>query len=476
MTRTLLASLLVVALPAAAVAQGLILPQRIMTPDGPSVAGMPLLVVKSIKVTTEISEQVAKTHVDQMFHNPSRWRMEGQYLFLLPKQASVSDFALYIDGKKTPGELLEKEKARGIYEGIVRRMQDPALLEYMGSNVFQARIFPIEPNSDRRIEMTYQEVLHQDFNLIKYVYPLQMPPHLTQPVGEFVITASIKSKSALKNIYSPTHVVATSRKGENEATVSFEGRNVVPDNDFALYYSTSDQEVGINLVCYRPDAGEDGYFMVLLSPKADPQKGEVMAKDIAFVLDTSGSMLGERIVQAKKALKFCVQSLNREDRFNIITFATEATPFADTLMEATNENLKKAVDFIDRDIKAAGGTNPNEALLEALKRQPADRLRPYMICFITDGEPTVGVVDAKEIVENVKKANHTNVRIFSLGIGEELNTKLIDEVATSNFGVSEYIRPKEDIELKVSNFYNRVASPVLSHLAIDFGKVKTSDV
>jgi Ca-activated chloride channel family protein len=465
--------------PRTACAQGLVVPSRVIWPGAPPAVEprLPPLAVSKLVVKTEIDEQVAKTHVDQTFHNPTPYRLEGQYLFLLPRQASVSDFALYIDGQKVAGELLEKEKAKGIYEGIVRRMQDPALLEYIGSNVFQARIFPIEPHSDRRIEMTYQSVLERDFSLVKYTYPLHTPTQLNQTIGEFVITVSLKAKVPLKNIYSPSHTVASRREGENAATVSFEGRNVPPDHDFALYYAASDADVGINLLTHRPDPAEDGYFLLLLSPQAEPKKGEVTPKDIVFVLDTSGSMLtDDRMTQAKKALKHCVKSLNREDRFNLITFATEASAYRDGLVDASDKEIDKAVEHIDREVKAAGGTNIHEALMEALKRQPPDRKRPFIVCFITDGEPTVGVTEPKEIVEAVKNANTGAVRIFSLGIGEELNAKLVDEIAQATNAVSEYIKPKEDIELKVSNFYNRIASPVLTDLSVSFGSVKTADV
>lgn len=456
--------------------QGLIFPNRIGIPPRPGEPVLPPLETKSLKVKTEIVEQVYKTHVDQTFHNPTPHRLEGQYLFLLPRDASVSDFALYIDGKKVNGELLEKEKAKGIYEGIVRRMQDPALLEYMGSNVFQARIFPIEPNSDRRIEMTYQGVCAKDFTLVKYAYPLHTPQQIARPIGEFVITVDVTSKQPLKNVYSPTHTVASSQKQDTHAVVSFEGKNVAPDQDFNLYWASNAQDVGLNLLTYRPDKEEDGYFLALLSPNAQPKKGEVIPKDIVFVVDTSGSMVtDDRITQAKKALKFCVQSLGREDRFNLITFATESNLWNEGLLPADDANVKKAVAWIDKDVRAAGGTNINDALADALKQQPAERKRPFTICFITDGEPTVGVTEPKEIVENLKKAG-TSVRIFSLGIGEELNAKLVDEIASTTNAVSEYIKPKEDIELKVSNFYNRISSPVLTNIDLSFGTVRVGEV
>lgn len=460
----------------ASLAQGLIFPNRIGIPPRPGEPVLPPLQIKSLKVKAQIVEQVAKTHVDQVFHNPTPYRLEGQYLFVLPRDASVSDFALYIDGQKVNGELLEKEKAKGIYEGIVRRMQDPALLEYMGSNVFQARIFPIEPNSDRRIEMSFQSVCSRDFTLVKYTYPLHTPAQLARPIGEFVITVDVTSQQPLKNVYSPTHTVASSHTVDTHAVVSFEGNNVPPDQDFNLYWASSTQDVGLNLLTYRPDGDEDGYFLALLSPNARARKGEVSPKDIVFVVDTSGSMTtDDRIAQAKKALKFCVQSLNREDRFNLITFATESNIWNEGLLPADDKNVKKAVEWIDRDVKAAGGTNINDALSDALKQKPAGAKRPFTICFITDGEPTVGVTEPSQIVANVQKTA-AGVRIFSLGIGEELNAKLVDEIAHSTNAVSEFIKPKEDIELKVSNFYHRISSPVLTNIDLAFGTVKVGEV
>lgn len=474
--RSLVTWTLMLTLTGMAQACGIVMIQRVVEPVSPPppIESLRPLRVKSTTVRTTIDRGVASTHVDQIFQNETSWQLEGEYMFFLPSGATVDEFALHINGEKVQGELLEKEKARDIYEGIVRRMQDPALLEYMGKNVFKARIFPIPANGERRIELKYKEVLPRDFDMAHYLFPIRTPKSLQEKIGTLDVEVTITDDNPVKNLYSPTHAVKSESPAATKAVVSFKADQVATDQDFSLYYSTSSHELGINLVTYKPD-DEEGYFLLLLAPPAQKEELAAIPKDIVFVMDTSGSMAGERIEQARQALRTCVSALEPTDRFNVITFATEAKRHSPTLMDATEENVRKANKFIDA-IKAIGGTNINEGLTQAFEMQSDDKARPFMVCFITDGDPTVGVTDPKQILANVKAANKTGARIFSIGVGEELNVHLVDEIARENKGYSEYIKPKENIEIKVSQFYRRISSPVLTEITVDLGKIETSDV
>lgn len=429
--------------------------------------------VKFHKVTVEIGEQVSKTAVDQIFVNEFNQELEGTYMFPIPETAAISDFAMFIDGKRQSAELMDKDKARGIYEEIVRKRQDPALLEYMGTNMFKARVYPIPANGEKRIQLEYNEVLKADSGLVKYTYPLNTEKFSSKPLQSVSVMVAVKSKNDIKNVYSPSHKIDVKRVSDREVKVSFEESNVKPDKDFVLYYTVSDKDLGISVISHRQPR-EDGYFMLLVSPKVEADKSEKIGKNICFVVDTSGSMNGKKIQQVQNALKFCLNNLEMGDHFNIISFSTESRLFEKDMVAAGKDSLEKALKYVD-EMRAIGGTNINEALAKALNMN-YDKKKPAFIVFLTDGIPTVEVTDVPEILKNVKKENDVNVKIFSLGVGTELNTTLLDKLSAENHGVTEYLAETEDMELKISNFYTKIASPVLTDITVDYGKVRTENI
>jgi len=436
----------------------------------PGVPKPEALPVKYHHVKVEIVNQVATTHIDQVFLNPHDRDLEGTYIFPLPEEAAISDFALYMDGQRVSGDVLEKEKARRIYEDIVRRMKDPGLLEYIGRNMFQARIYPIPARGERRIELTYHQTLKYDAGVVQYVYPLNTERFSPKPLDEVSLSVKVKSAVPIKTIYSPSHEMDVKLE-KNEATCGFEEKNVRPDRDFVLYYTVSEKDLGLNLLTHkRPDA--DGFFMMLISPgKIDAPAQE---KDIVFVLDTSGSMKGEKLAQVKDALRFCLRGLKKGDRFGLITFATAVNSLKDALSEVNDAEIQSALKFVDV-LEARGGTDINSALVKALEMLPESK-RPRMVVFLTDGEPTIGVTNREDILKNVAEGNKAKARIFAFGVGGEVNTILLDKIADTQRGTVEYVKPGENIEIKVSSFFDKISEPVLSDLAIDYGKVKVTDV
>lgn len=427
--------------------------------------------VKNHNVTVTIENQVARTHIDQIFVNDSEFQLEGTYVFPLPADAAISDFAMYVDGNRLEGRILDREQARQIYEDIVRRKRDPALLEYIGRNAFQARIFPIDPHTEKRVEISYSQVLKIENGLVKYVYPLSTERFSTRPLDIVSINVSLQSPQAIKAIYSPTHSVSIDRDGDFRAKIGYEDSHVKPDRDFVLYYSVSSNDVAATLLTYQGDGSSDGFFLLLVTPRVEVQQQQVIAKDVILVLDTSGSMNGDKIVQAKNALKYVLDQLQPNDRFNIITFATAIVPFADTLQPASARGEGKK--FVER-IAASGSTDINRALLEAMRN--VDKSRPTILIFLTDGLPTVGETDADRILANVGRDAPSNVRLFSFGVGDDVNTVLLDSLSEKYRGTTAYVRPGERVDEAVSDFYAKVATPVLTDLAIDWGGIQTYDV
>ncbi len=423
------------------------------------------LEVKYHNVDVRIEDKIAITNVDQVFFNPSRYRMEGYYLFPVPANGVIKKFSMYINGKEMEAELLDSKKARKIYENIVRKMRDPALLEYSGRRVFRARIYPIEPLSEKRVKISYTEILESDGSTTEYVYPLNTEKFSAKPLKNVKIKTEINSSSPLKNIYCPTHEVEIIRNGKKSATIVYEKINVKPDTDYKLYFSVSQKDIGLSVATFR-NSGEDGFFLLNVSP-GFPKKDHFIPKDISFVLDVSGSMSGKKLNKAKSAIKFCINNLGKGDRFEIIKFSTEAESLFRMLREANSDNRRKAIKFVD-DLRAIGGTNVEEALSEALKKNKKDN-RPYIIVFITDGKPTIGETDENKIVKMIREKNRKGTRIFTFGIGSDLNTHLLDKITALTRSFRSYITEEEDIEIKISGFFKKIESPVLTELNLEFG-------
>jgi Ca-activated chloride channel homolog len=404
----------------------------------------PAPVLKDEKVTVRIADQVALTRVDQVFVNNGEMETEGTYIFPLPAGAVISDFTMMVDGKVLEGKILEKADARSRYEEIVRQRRDPALLEYMGDNLFQAIIFPIPPHAERRIYIEYSQVLKADQGLVSYLFPLHGAAQGNED-GSLTISVNLESAQALQSVYSPLDGVVVNRDGDKKAEVSYEGK-VGSTGDFSLYYTFSDKELGLSLLTYKTGS-EDGYFLMLVSPPASTTDDKILARDLVLVLDTSGSMEGDKIAQAREAAKFVLNRLNPGDRFNIVSFS-----------------------------EAGGGTNIDKALLTAADELSSSGDRLTTVIFLTDGLPTVGEEDVSAILDDVKSAAPEALRLFAFGVGYDVNTLLLDQLAQDHHGAADYVLPEESIEDKVSRFYGKIGRPMLTDVDIDFGSADVYDV
>ncbi|MFH1635090.1 MAG: VIT domain-containing protein [Chloroflexota bacterium] len=456
-------------IPGSAKADGIIIPDP---PPWPGPMPIAQLEIRYHHVTVTIEDQVAVTHVDQVFYNPNDWTVEGTYVFPIPYGATVSNFTLWIDGQPVEGEILDAEEARRTYEQIVREMQDPALLEYADRGAMRARIFPIPPSGERRIELEYSEVLQAENGLVRYIYPLNTEKFSTQPLEEVRVSVDVRASLPIRAVYSPSHPVAISRDGDYHAIAGYEDYNVLPDTDFALYYSLGETEA-FHLLSYR-DPGDatdpDGFFLLLLapSPNADTQ---AIPKDVILVLDRSGSMEGEKFIQAQEALRYVLRHLNSEDRFSVIAFSTGFDSYASGLRPTSEVN--EALGWVDR-LSAAGSTDINRALLEA--DAIADGERPTYIIFLTDGLPTEGVVESDQILSNFAANASSNLRLFAFGVGYDVDTFLLDSLAQVHHGTSTYVLPGEPLDEILSAFYAKVSTPVLTNLQLDFGQLTAYDI
>jgi Ca-activated chloride channel homolog len=451
------AAVLFLAAAAPALAQGLVIPDE---PDLP-----PLALVRH-RVRVEIDRQASVTTVEQVFLNNTDRQLEAQYVFPIPRGATMSRFTMLVNGKEKAGEVVEKNQARQIYNSIVRRAEDPGLLEYLGGEIFRANIFPIAPRGSQTITLRFEQILNAQDALVNYTYPVRASTKRGPTVqGEFSIEATIKSAAPILNVYSPSHAITVARPGDREARVTYFDRRTTLDKDFTVYYSVSDKEIGLNLVTYRPDPANPGYFMLLLAPKTTLQVDRIVERDVVFVVDTSGSMAGEKIKQARNALKYLVSKLNDGDRFNIVTFSSFAETWKKGLVSA--KDLREEGLKFSETLLAQGGTDIAGAFDAAASCLMTDPARPSYIVFMTDGKPTMGeTTDPKKILSKVIAAKGgkggESLRLFTWGVGYDVDTHLLDDMAIRGGGVSEYVRPEEDIATKIAAFANKAAQPVLT--------------
>ena len=467
--RTLLPALLLLAsaaVPAALGAQGILVPRECR-----DCRRFPSLPVESVELDTRIEGQVATTHVTQVFRNETGQTLEGTYFFPIPSGATVTEFALWDGNRRLVGEVRSREEARRIYDAIVRSQRDPGLLEYAGENLFQASIFPIPPRSTKKLELTYTQVLTPEGGSVAYRYPLGTGRNAA-PVERLSGRVEIRAGGGLGTVYSPSHEVDVRRpQGDRRATVSFESGSGDERRDFQLFYALSDAEVGMSLFTYR-EPGKDGYFLLLMSPKTGLEEREYTAKDVVFVLDVSGSMNEEgKMEKARRALVYGIRGLNPADRFNVIAFSGETRLMESGLIQADRAGRDRGVRFVEG-LRAVGGTNINDALADAVRQLGRDT-RPKLLVFMTDGLPTVGETNVERIIANLTRTRPEGVRVFTFGVGYDVNTRLLDRLAGENGGTADYVAPQEDLEGKVSYFFDKVNHPVLTNVRVDFGPVRT---
>ena len=396
-------------------------------------------------------------------------------MFPLPYDGAIDRLTLMVDGKEYPAKLLPAKEARRIYESYITRSQDPALLEWMGTGMFQTSVFPLPPGAARKVSLRYNQLLRKDHNLTDFVFPLSTAKYTAAPVEKVDIQVSIQSGIELKSIYSPTHSIEAKRPDAHQAIVSLTRENQVPINDFRLFFDVAKGKVGASLLSYRPNVDADGYFLLLASPRAHLNSDERPAKNVVCVFDRSGSMDGDKVKQAREALKFVLNHLDERDRFNIIAYDTEVEAFQPELQPYNEQSRKRALGFV-QGLYASGGTNIDGALTKVFGMLK-DTSRPNYVIFMTDGQPTVGETNESKIVLAAEKQNDVCARLISFGVGFDVNSRLLDRLSRACFGQSAYVRPNEDIEEHVSRIYNKISNPVMIDVAVnyDFDELDAED-
>lgn len=437
--------------------------------------------IKTVDATTTIEGQIATTLVHQVFKNEMNATVEAVWLFPLPENAVVVELLYEFNGKWYKGAIKERAEARQEYEERIRWNLDPALLEYMGDNLYRLSIAPIPANSDVQTTITYVEMLEYEFGTVDYMFKLNAVQMSPKPLQRVSFSGVFKSSSAYTSFESPTHGGTTAmninKDSDYQYTVVFGDENFMPDKDLKIDFETKRDDVEMNVIRYTPteedSIGDDSFYAIWISPPDDIGDDETIPKKIVFTADVSSSMEGTRIEQLKQALHEFLKYLQPEDKFNIISFGTSVTSFSEDLIAASPDNIEEATDFVT-EIGALGLTNINDALAKSLSQSFSDEYA-NMIVFMTDGYPTWGETWVPNIINNVKNANTKNVRIFSFGVGEDVSKPLLVQMAVENGGYAEFIKQDVNIARIIGNHFQRISKPVLTDLDIKIEGLVTSD-
>jgi Ca-activated chloride channel family protein len=446
-----------------------------------------------VSITVDGAQRVARVEVEEEFRNNAHRLMEGDYLYPIPAGAVFTEFSLFMGEQELKGEMLPADRARGIYEEIVRRKKDPALIELVGHGLLRARVFPIAPGETRRIILRYTQLLGRDGHLVRLRYPRVVgmfdggeepaPRPLTgRPrieaqatsagsgaAAPFSLTIDVTGAGRFATPYSPTHAIEVREPREGELRISYGDRDAAP-RDFELFLPLREDAVGASVVTHAPD-GEPGFYMMVISPPSVVETVEI-PRDLTLVLDVSGSMAGDKIVQARAALDQMLANLSAADRFRVIAFSSAVRQYRNGWSDASPEELRAARDWL-AGVPADGSTNIEAALQEAL-RPAASAGRLAQVVFLTDGRPTVGETAVERIVGSAQ-ALLDDERLFAFGVGHDVNTFLLDSLAERGHGTVGYVAPGTDVEEAVSSLTRKITRPALTDLRIVEAPVMLED-
>jgi Ca-activated chloride channel family protein len=437
----------------------------------------PYVFRQSSDVRVELVDRVLRYEVTETFVNRGNRVGEADFMFPLPKGAAFQDLKLSINGEMVAGETMNANQARQIYEEIVRRQRDPALLEWMGYGLLRARIFPIAPGEQKKVVVRFQTVAEREGDALRVDYFRGMRNTQRalsqQPEGRTSFVLTYPDEPMYGRAYSPTHSLYEGgyvRDREDSEDRSFasnvrssmrrvEVRDATGEVTILIPIRRS-TSAAISMLANAPGNG-DGFALITLSPPS--VRPRPVPRDLTFVIDVSGSMSGQKIEQARAAGKQILGTLSPMDRFRLIDFSSDVRTFRDGYSAATRENLRAAERYLDQ-LDAQGSTNISGALDEALSASVQPGRLP-IILFLTDGQPTVGERDASVIASNVAKQRGSR-RLFTFGVGADLNVSLIEQLAIEGRGTASFVRPEESVERAVGIVASRLTSPLVTDVRV----------
>jgi Ca-activated chloride channel family protein len=416
--------------------------------------------ISEVSADVNIIQQVATTTLDVSLANPSSRQQEAEMLVPLPDGAVIRSFTIGGSSNETTAKLLPKAEAKSIYMSIVSKLRDPGLLEFAGYNLVRSSVFPIPACGTQRVRLIYEQILKADGERIDYFLPRSESFESTNTPWK--INVRIQSKAPISTVYSPSHQIATERPTAGQARASVIGGPKIEPGPFRVSYLVERNGISASLMTYPDPQIGGGYFLLLAGVPAavNPEQASSIKREVTLVIDRSGSMENEKIDQARKAAIMVLDGLSEGESFNIIDYSDSIERFSERPVVKTEETTRNARAYI-RKLKADGGTNIKDALVEALQQPPTPDALPLVI-FLTDGLPTVGETRESAIKSAIIAANKHKRRIFTFGVGYDVNAPLLTSIAGATRAASSFVLPKENVEAKVSQVFRRLSGPVLS--------------
>ena len=437
-------------------ASNLIIPQARAYALGPQAQQIQ---ISEVAADIRIVHQVATTTLDVGLMNPSSRQQEAEMLIPVPDGAVLRGFVFAGSASEPTAKLLPKAEARTVYRSIVSKLKDPALLEFAGFNLVRSSVFPIAANGKQRVRVIYEHILPADGNRVDYVLPRSESFEAT--ATPWKISVRVQSKSAISAVYSPSHQVAVERPAPEQALVRIAGEGELEPGPFRLSYLVEGNGLTASLMAY-PDARIGGGYFLLLAgvPAGARAAGPTIKREVTLVIDRSGSMQGEKIEQARAAALQVVEGLEEGEAFNIIDYSDWVARFATRPVIKSRETMGQARTYIER-LRAEGSTNIHDALVEAMRQATTAEMLPLTI-FLTDGLPTAGETRETAIRSAVVAANTHKRRIFTFGVGFDVNVPLLTSIANATRATTTFVFPNENVEAKVSQVFRRLSGPMLA--------------
>ena len=423
------------------------------------------VVITKVEATVDILDQVATTTIEIKLRNTSSRREEAELIMPVPDNAVIRGFTYEGAGNEGQAKILPKEEARRIYNSLVAKIRDPALLEFIGYNLVRSSVFPVEANGTQWVRLTYEHLLSSDNNRIDYVLPRSESLEYKVP---WEITFNIKDSKSISTAYSSSHKLEITRISSNEITIKVSAEAISEPGPFRLSYLLEKNGVSASMFSYPDPKVGGGYFLLLAGLPIEPEKhagADKIQREVTLVMDRSGSMNGEKIEQAKEAALQVLAGLDNGEKFNIIIYSNVVELFSKEPVVKNPGNEKAARRYVNG-IKASGGTNIHDALVEVLRQEPTEGFLPIAL-FLTDGLPTVGNTSEVAIREVAIKGNSYNRRIFTFGVGVDVNAPLLERIASETRATATFVLPKEDVEVKVGEVFKQLSGPILVETQLD---------
>ena len=416
--------------------------------------------ITEISVLIDILESTATTTIEIRLQNKSNRRQEAELIVPVPDGAVVRGFAYDGPHGKITAEVLPKDEAKRIYRQLVSKIRDPALAEFIGYNLIRSSVFPVEAGGKQKIRLTYEHLLEVDGNRTDYVLPRTESLKYAVP---WKVTANIRTRRPISTVYSPSHKLNIKRISDKKMSVKINVDAAREPGPFRLSYLLQENGVTASMFAYPDKKVGGGYFLLLAGlPAESPNTGDTPAvkREVTLVIDRSGSMRNQKIEQVKEAALQIIAGLKHGEAFNIIIYNNTIQKFSNKPVIKSKDTEEAATAYI-QGLTATGGTNIHDALLETLAQEPTGEMLPIVL-FLTDGLPTVGNTSEVAIRNVVMKSNPHNRRVFTFGVGFDVNAALLEKIAAESRARAEFVLPKEDVEAKIGKVFEQLTGPTLA--------------